>query len=193
MTTKNYFDKLPIDVFLHNIMPYIANSENRIDLNNLSKVCKGFRKILFSIETIKYWNMQGFDMCIDDYCPYCPAKKSNNKSSAFKVLSKCPIKSISIHCFIDDIPTCLSILSKVGILEKICLTLTNKSNSPTLDHLLSNMSYTRSGFNQLTELIIHSKFLQVVATAGRSKLLDIVGHQLLRLSFCDLSSSNIFR
>jgi hypothetical protein len=82
------------------------------------------------------------------------------------------------------------------------LTLSNKSNSPPLEDLLSmSKFYTLDGeqissgsfeFPELHELTLDSSHLQHVNLAGRARLLDTLGLNLESLTFSGLSPSGTF-
>lgn len=88
-------------------------------------------------------------------------------------------------------------------LRGLDLTLSNKSNSPPLEDLLSMSNFYPSEgtmkkqsnsleFPQLKELTLDSTHLQHVNLAGRARLLDILGINLESLSFSGLSPSGAF-
>lgn len=188
----NHLERIPTFVLIFNIFCYI----NIPNLVTLSTTCKKYRELIFSKATINLWNdcklcHQPLELCIDGYCPICKRKGSSH--SAFSFLAKCPAKSITMHCFINDIPSCLKAIAKVGLIEKLALQLTNQSTSPSLQKLLlsSNM-ITRSrqhdiGFQNLTELVLDSSHLRHIECSGREMLLEILGKNLRSLSFLRLS------
>jgi hypothetical protein len=65
---------------------------------------------------------------------------SCSASVVLRLLEKCPIRTLKLHCFITDIPHCLRSLAKPQTLQSLDLTLTNKSNSPPLEDLLSDVA-----------------------------------------------------
>jgi hypothetical protein len=98
---------------------------------------------------------------------------------------------------------CLTALSTTRTLKGLDLTLSNKSNSPPLEDLLSMSNFYPSDdtmkknshsleFPQLKELTLDSTHLQHVNLAGRARLLDILGINLESLSFSGLSPSGAF-
>lgn len=97
---------------------------------------------------------------------------------------------------------CLIALSRTRTLKGLDLTLSNKSNSPPLEDLLSMSDfYTLRAekilpgsleFPSLKELTLDSSHLQHVNLAGRARLLDILGVNLESLSFSGLSPSGAF-
>lgn len=94
-------------------------------------------------------------------------------------------------------------LSTTRTLKGLDLTLSNKSNSPPLEDLLSMSNFYPSDdtqkkhsssleFPQLKELTLDSTHLQHVNLAGRARLLDILGINLESLSFSGLSPAGAF-
>mmetsp|Transcript_21459 Transcript_21459/g.20745 ORF Transcript_21459/g.20745 Transcript_21459/m.20745 type:complete len:507 (-) Transcript_21459:377-1897(-) len=206
-------------VVLEHILPYFRGEKK--SLSTIAGVSKHFKKILYSSEAEELWNhnKSPFAFCIDTYCPIClmkKKKKSTNKgniSAVLGFLQKCPINKVKLHCFITDIPGCLIALSTTRALKSLDLTLTNKSNSPPLEDLLSMSSFFKADmlsykedikskasleseeslvFPELSDLTLDSTHLQHVNLAGRARLLDILGTNLNSLTFSGLSPSHTF-
>lgn len=100
-------ESLMTEVFLANILPFICEKKN---LSTLAVVSKHFMKIVFSDEAEQLWNQsrEPFQFCIDTYCPICLIKKRQQKGSmngVLRLLEKCPIYNLNLHCFITDIPS----------------------------------------------------------------------------------------
>ena len=100
-------ESLMSDVLLANILPFICEKKN---LSTLAVVSKHFLKIVFSDEAEQLWNQsrEPFQFCIDTYCPICLIKKRQQKGSmngVLRLLEKCPIYNLNLHCFITDIPS----------------------------------------------------------------------------------------
>jgi len=77
------------------------------------------------------------------------------------------------------------------------LTLTNIAHSPSLERILSDKKgiieqLPENAFPKLAYLSIDSSHLSHVHLGGRSKLLDILGRNLLKLSFRNLSPDGVF-
>lgn len=97
----------------------------------------------------------------------------------------------------------LMALSTKRTLRELDLTLSNKSNSPPLEELLSLSNFFTVGgkdennsaalsFPLLTALTLDSTHLQHVNLAGRARLLDVLGSNLESLSFAGLSPAGVF-
>jgi hypothetical protein len=100
-------ESLMSDVLLANILPFICEKKS---LSTLAVVSKHFMKIVFSDEAEQLWNQsrEPFQFCIDTYCPICLIKKRQQKGSmngVLRLLEKCPIYNLNLHCFITDIPS----------------------------------------------------------------------------------------
>jgi len=197
--TNSFIDKIPVSVLLYQILSYLPTSS----IIQFSTTSKWYRKLIHSKESIHLWNtneleMNPLEICIDDYCPLCSLTKHKGCThSAFSFLSSCPLKSVIIHCFITDIPSCLEAISRVNVIERLDLQLTNRSYSPSLQSLLSSsylMEYKyKTLFHNLKHLVLDSSHLQHINCGGRELLLEILGKQLLSLSFIGLSPNGVFR
>jgi len=184
-------ERLPHDVLIFNILPFLSDWKLH-DFIALSQVSKSFRALMLSKPTSDMWDVRPFNFCIDGHCCHNCRFIKGTRDSALRVISTYPMRRVVLHCFTDDVPIILSILSTAGNVTMLSMSLTSKQCSPSLEDLLTSMRYTESGFNQLTEVIVDSSHLTTAAKEGRSKLLDILGGRLTKLSFCSLSSPHIF-
>lgn len=104
--TRSRLESLTSDVVLANILPFVCEKKT---LSTLAVVSKHFMEILFSDGAEQLWNQnqEPFQFCIDTYCPICLIKKRQQKGSlhgVLRLLEKCPINNLNLHCFITDIP-----------------------------------------------------------------------------------------
>lgn len=184
-------ERLPQDVLIFHLLPFLCDWRLN-DFIALSQVSKSFRALMLSKPTSSMWDIRPFNFCIDGHCCHNCKFIKGTRDSALKVLSTYPMRRIVIHCFTDDVPIILSILSTTGNVTMLSMSLTSKRSSPSLVDLLTSTRYTEGGFSHLTELIVDSSHLMTAAKEGRSKLLSIVGSRLTKLSFCSLASPQIF-
>lgn len=138
--------KLTGDVMLNCILPYLSEKN---ELSKLTEVSKYFKNILYSTQAERLWNADSnkpFEFCIDTYCSICSIKKRQQKGNINGVLGffrKCPINKLKLHCFVEDIPSCLVALATTHTLNALALILTNKSSSPPLEDILGLSTYFR--------------------------------------------------
>lgn len=184
-------ERLPQDVLIFHILPFLCEW-SLTDFIALSQVSKSFRALMLSKPTSSMWDIRPFNFCIDGHCCHNCKFIKGTRNTALRVLSTYPMRRIVIHCFTDDVPIILSILSTTGNVKMLSMTLTCKRSSPSLEDLLTSTQYTEGGFSQLSELIVDSSHLTIAAKEGRCKLLSIAGSRLTKLSFCSLSSPQIF-
>lgn len=184
-------ERLPQDVLIFHLLPFLCDKRLK-DFISLSEVSKSFRALMLSKPTSSMWDIRPFNFCIDGHCRHNCKFIKGTRDTALRVLSLYPMRRIVIHCFTDDMPIILSILSTTGIVKMLSMTLTSQRNSPSLKDLLTSTRYTEGGFSQLSELIVDSSHLTTAAKEGRSELLSIVGSRLTKLSFCSLTSPHIF-
>ena len=130
---------IPDAILVDSILPFMAT---RRDLISLATTCKRMRKLLFSRETSVVWDnswVGRFQVCIDGYCPTCQFNKNNSSvEGAIIFLSRFPLRRLLVHCFLTDIPSCLTALSAVGELRQLTLAFTAKRGDPPLETVLSN-------------------------------------------------------
>lgn len=176
------------EIILFEILPYVSNKISFAGLN------KKIRTLVLHSDTCDYWKNTSFEICIDSYCcPGCSLKRRGaNVNGALRVISQFPYRQIKMHCFITDIPKFLLSLGSRGCVESLHLTLTNKANSPPLSELLST-DLSPNMFTNLYDLTLDSSHLNYVKPAGRIRLLQILGQNLLSLSFIGLSPSRMFQ
>lgn len=185
------FLQIPDSVWIGEIFPMLSFSERF----RFSAVSKYFRNLLFASKSSTLWALPESKVmiCIDSYCPlYGLLKKQPSSSSAIRLISSCPLKKLEIHCFVSDIPSCLSALSASNSVESLSLHLSNKSNSPSLESMLVGLCPENVNFSCLRELIVDSSHLRQVNHGGRAALLNILGSNLKSLSFVGLSPSHVF-
>lgn len=189
---------VPVEVLLHYVCEYLGSKQ---DLISFSSASSTLRKMMFSSSALTLWNRllgtDPFEICIDGYCPTCHHWKSRGGvQSALRFMSKCPLRSLSLHCFLTDLPSCLFALLDARHLESLTLRLTNTSNSPPLDCLLQDSGIFQQlqpdSFANLQELVVNSSHLHHVKLAGRARLLDIMGKNLISLKFMNLSPTGVF-
>ena len=175
------------EVVVHGIFPYVAEKCTFLSIS------KEIRASCISTEASIYWRDYPFRVCIDSYCsPVCPMKKKTRSvKGALSLLKSVPLCKLEMHCFVTDIPKCLSVLSARRTVESINLTVTNKANSPPLNELIPS-SLSSSMFPKMKTLVLDSSHLQHVNPEGRIKLLRILGMELDSLSFIGLSPIKIF-
>lgn len=192
---SSHFQLLTADVLIGQIFSFIPS---RSTLGCLCCVNKYMKSILFSPDCCELWNKSSHivGICIDDSCPLCPIKRVKcGEMSALSLLRHCPLQKLKLHCFVTHIPECLEAISKQGIIQVLELKLTNKSTSPSLEHLLSNSAVFQNSSKtvwSLKSLILDSSNLQHVKLAGRSLLLDILGRSLEDLSMVGNSPAGVF-
>ena len=212
--SNSFFQQLSSDVVVGNILPYILQKKT---LATIASISKHFRDTLLSHDAEHIWNHEktSFHLCIDTYCANCMMKKLQRKGSHFGsigFLRKFPIGNLKLHCFVTDIPDCIVALSSRKFLRTLDLTLSNKTNSPSLEALLgalksspeNSLSFKTDfsgygktsdigpeSFPDLKDLILDSSHLQHVNLLGRALLLDILGTNLEALSFSGLSPAGI--
>jgi hypothetical protein len=190
-------NELPECIVAHNIIPFLSS---RMDMASLSSVSKLFRSIFLLQKYGTIWDELSpmpFAVCIDGYCPNCHlTRPPASVKSSLRFLFNFPIKRLRMHCFLTDIPACLEVLSTQSALQTLDLKLTNQTTSPSLDQLLDRSDLQHRlpafSFRSLTTLSLNSSHLQHVKLAGRARLLELLGANLLVLNFETLSPSGVF-
>ena len=118
-----FLSLLPPLVIIDKILPYL---QRRSYLGHIAMTCTYLCDLLYSKHAINLWNMNlaPVYICIDSYCPLCPYRRvqSIKNTSAFNLLRDIPLESLVIHCFITDIPNCLtSLASKTPAFFKVAV------------------------------------------------------------------------
>jgi hypothetical protein len=178
-------ERLPDDVLLHFVLPYCGTLS---DLSTLATLSTHMRKRTYSDLDFP---VPTLDVCIDTYCPLCPLHKQNGTSrGAVSLLSSFPIRGLKMHCFVTDVPACLEAIALKRSAVSLELKLSNKSLSCSLESILPE-HLLPANFPRLTELILDSSLLQFVNTAGRVRLLSILGRRLQLLVLSGTSSAGL--
>lgn len=175
------------EIIIFELLPFVNGKITFAGVN------RKIRETILHSDICDYWRHTTFEICIDSYCcPGCSLKRRGaSKSGALRIISHFPYRRIKMHCFITDIPEFLLALGTRGCVEFLHLTLTNKANSPPLSELLSS-DLDPNFFKNLHELTLDSSHLSYVKPAGRVRLLQILGQNLLSLSFTGLSPTRMF-
>ena len=104
-----------------NILSYL---EPFYDIITLESVSKYFSNVIYSDNTKQLWNHECRLICIEpkkkysryyDQYPY----NSMYKPLAYKLLSRCFLLNIEIHCFMDELSCVLSALAIQKLIRKI--------------------------------------------------------------------------
>ena len=145
--SSSRLQRLPSVLIVDRILRYLPD---RTTLSRLALTSRHFNQLVFSHDCERLWNHGDvpFAFCIDTYCPSCGLMTRNKRQKStsctaqvvLRLLEKCPIRTLKLHCFITDIPHCLRSLAKPQTLQSLDLTLTNKSNSPPLEDLLADVA-----------------------------------------------------
>lgn len=141
-TTICFINNLAVEVFTTKILTYCGKES----LCNISLTNKRQRYIVMGKNSKEAWESIPIHVCIDSYC-ICSqqqrrmfkTKYKNNHDDIISLsnfLRICPIRTLSIHCFVSDIPTCIMSLAEMKTLRHLELKLTNKSDSIGLKELL---------------------------------------------------------
>lgn len=164
--------KLPKEVIIGNIFPFLSKEESICLLGSSSKY---LHDLFYSDLSIELWNAYSngkpTQVCIDGYCPTCRfiLKATHSPETIMRCIRKVPIKSIKIHCFLKDIPLCLEALShRKSTLTSLELNFTNISESPPLDAILNSsfMEIYSESFTNLVDLSMDSSHLTHVNLSG---------------------------
>ncbi|RYH15898.1 hypothetical protein EON65_30970 [archaeon] len=187
---------IPEQIIVYRILPYV---QDRVGLANFASVSRKLHNLVVCLECAEFWDKASekpFQICIDGYCSVCHLSQPRSSlPSAFRLLSKFPLRRILIHCFLTDIPQCLDALAERGVVTGLDISFTNKSNSPPLDVVLQDChadTLTPYAFTHLRTLSLNSSHLYHVKLPGRARLLEILGSNLTKLEFLNLSPSKVF-
>ena len=175
------------EILRYHILPYCASLPSLAALAATSRLLRQrcYARLPCAAPTV--------DLCIDLYCPLCPMRKQHGTSrGAISLLASFPLRRLKMHCFVTDVPACLSALAAKRSIESLELRLTNKSLSCSLDRILPR-ALGPEDFPCMRELVLDSSHLQHVNLAGRVRLLTMLGAGLEVLVLSGTSSAGLLR
>ena len=173
------------ELFQFHIVPFCASLAS---LSALAATSRQLRRRCYARLTCPAPTL---DLCIDLYCPLCPMRKQHGTSrGTVSLIASFPLRRLKMHCFVSDVPACLSALAAKRTVESLELRLTNKSLSCSLDRILPR-GLGPDDFPALRELVLDSSHLQHVNVAGRVRLLSMLGAHLEVLVLSGTSSAGL--
>mmetsp|Transcript_28680 Transcript_28680/g.29011 ORF Transcript_28680/g.29011 Transcript_28680/m.29011 type:complete len:475 (-) Transcript_28680:54-1478(-) len=144
-------DEIVIDI-LSFVVPFY-------DLINATAVCHQLRNLIFSVDATILWTTEPMILCIEAnpknnryYFNY--PNNTVHKPLAYNLLSKCRLKQVEIHCFMDDLSLSLSALGISKSIQYLHLFLDRSLSGRLPLELISVSHLNHHNFPNLTTLII---------------------------------------